>query len=135
MADESVGSVALEEDIHAAYVLFASAPEDRATPLPFARLIIEPDRDCPLLIFEDGPVAMAERRNPDAKTGRNDFPVKVCEAQYVLGQAVPVQGTGIVLPRADLDPTNLIVFGDTGCDGQPKQDCESLDEWPFSRTS
>ena len=131
MADESVGSVALEEDIHAAYVLFASAPEDGATALPFARLIIEPDRDCPLLVFEDGPVAMTERRNPDVETGRNDFPVKVCEAQYVLGQAVPVQGTGIVLPRASLNPANLIVFGDTGCDGLPKQDCGSLDAWPF----
>ena len=111
MAGESAGSTPLEEDIHAAYVLFASAPDDGATPLPFARLIIEPDRDCPLLVFEDGPVAMTERRNPDVKTGRNDFPVKVCEAQYVLDQTVRVLGTGIMLPRVGLDPTSLIVFG------------------------
>ena len=38
MAGECAGSTPLEEDIHAAYVLFASAPDDGATPLPFARL-------------------------------------------------------------------------------------------------
>jgi hypothetical protein len=131
MAGEVAGSMPPGDGVHAAYVLFASAPEDGVTPLPFARLIIEPDRDCPLLNFENGPVVMTERRNPDVETGRNDFPVKVCEARYVLDQAVPVEGTGIVLPRVSLDPANLIVFGDTGCRGLPNQDCDNLGEWPF----
>lgn len=114
------------DQVHAGFVLYASSPVDGTVAL--ARVVIEAGTDCPSLRFDGGSeTAMTPRINPHPAT----FPIEVCEARYPFGQGAVVTGTDLRLPVASLNPVRLIVMGDSGCEGDAYQPCDTTASWPF----
>jgi hypothetical protein len=110
--------------VYAAYVLLADTPA--GTTAAFARVIVDPGRDCPALL---GPgterIATTPRRNPQG------FKVKVCEARYPVGRSLTVDG-GPRLPAVAEAPTRIAVLGDSGCEPKDQKGCGLDDpQWPF----
>ncbi len=93
----------------AAYVLLAPAPN--GTPRAQARVVVSSDATtCPELVEEDGRGhAMSFRENA------HGFDVKVCEAVVPFDEPRRVSWNDQRLPVARLDPSRLVLFGDTGC--------------------
>src|SRR5512147_2589465 len=91
--------------VYAAYVLLAESPAGSTA--AFARVIVDPGRDCPALV---GPgkerIATTPRRNP------HGFTVKVCEARYPFGRSLAVAG-GPRLPAVSTAPARIAVLGDS----------------------
>src|SRR6185295_14323463 len=70
--------------VYAAYVLLAETPAGRT--VAFARVIVDPGRECPALIGTGTErIATTPRRNP------HGFTVKVCEARYPFGRSLAVE--------------------------------------------
>ncbi len=110
--------------VYAAYVLLAETPTGSTA--AFARVIVDPGRDCPALL---GPgterIAMTPRRNP------HGFTVKVCEARYPVGRSLTVEG-GPRLPPVVETPSRIAVLGDSGCKPKDQAGCGLDDpQWPF----
>jgi Calcineurin-like phosphoesterase len=110
--------------VYAAYVLLAESPAGKT--VAFARVIVDPGRECPALV---GPgkerIATTPRRNP------HGFTVKVCEARYPFGRSLAVDG-GPRLPVVAESPSRIAVFGDSGCKPKDQTGCGLDDpQWPF----
>ncbi len=110
--------------IHAAYVLLAES--SAGSTVAFARVIVDPGKDCPALTGAGTErIATAPRRNP------HGFPVKVCEAPYPFGRSLAVEG-GPRLPTVAEAPSRIAVFGDSGCKPKDQAGCGLDDpQWPF----
>lgn len=96
---------------YGSYVILGQAPNGENIAL--ARTVIRPDLTCPVLI-ESGskkPLSMITRDNP------NHFSVIVCEALIDFDKEYQIQfhDKAVTLPVAKSNPTNIQVFGDTGC--------------------
>jgi hypothetical protein len=110
--------------VHAAYVLLAESPA--GSTVAFARVIVDPGKDCPALTGAAAErIATTPRRNP------HGFTVKVCEARYPFGRSLAVEG-GPRLPAVAEAPTRIAVLGDSGCQPKDQQGCGMDDpQWPF----
>lgn len=110
--------------LYAAYVLLAESPA--GSTVAFARVIVDPGRECPALIGAAGErIATTTRRNP------HGFAVKVCETRYPFGRALTVEG-GPALPAVTQAPSRIAVFGDSGCKPKDQEGCGLDDpQWPF----
>jgi hypothetical protein len=81
-------------------------------------------------------VAMAGRSEPTrtmAGVAPSVFPVRGCQATVPAG-ATAATLDGAVLPLPRPNPRRILVLGDTGCrlkDGDPVQDCNDTEVWPF----
>jgi predicted phosphodiesterase len=93
---------------------------------------------CPSVIFDGRQVPMSVRAEPGRSFGNvkpAQFPVRSCEAM-VPGDAVAALLDGKALPLPRPNPQRILVFGDTGCrlaTGNPTQDCNDINAWPFPR--
>jgi hypothetical protein len=110
--------------VYTAYVLLAETPEGSTA--AFARVIVDPGRECPALV---GPgkerIATTPRRNP------HGFKVKVCEARYPFGRSLTVDG-GSRLPVVAEAPARIAVLGDSGCKPKDQAGCGLDDpQWPL----
>lgn len=110
--------------VYAAYVLLAESPAGSTS--AFARVIVDPGRECPALIGTGTErIATTPRRNP------HGFTVKVCEARYPFGRSLAVE-EGPRLPVVAEAPSRIAVFGDSGCKPKDQQGCGLDDpQWPF----
>src|SRR5215210_374351 len=71
--------------VYAAYVLLAESPAGQTA--AFARVIVDPGRECPALVGTGSErIKTAPRRNP------HGFTVKVCEARYPFGRSLGIEG-------------------------------------------
>ncbi len=93
---------------------------------------------CPSVMFDGHSVPMSVRAEP-ARTFGNvkpaQFPVRACEVGVPPDAVAAVlNGKALPLPRAT--PQRILVFGDTGCrlkNGDPTQDCNNPNLWPFPK--
>jgi hypothetical protein len=110
--------------IYAAYVLLAESPS--GSTMPFARVIVDPGRDCPALTGNGKErVKTTPRRNP------HGFKVQVCEARYPFGRSLAVEG-GPKLPMVTDKPARIAVLGDSGCKPKDQAGCGLDDpQWPL----
>ncbi|MEA2559661.1 MAG: hypothetical protein QOH06_1165 [Acidobacteriota bacterium] len=117
-------SAPAQQSVYAAYVLLAESPE--GSTVAFARVIVDPGKDCPVLTGEGTErIATTPRRNP------HGFPVKVCEARYPFGRSLAVEG-GPRLPTVAEVPSRIAVLGDSGCKPKDQAGCGLDDpQWPF----
>lgn len=118
------GPLCAQPAVHAAYVLLAESPSGRTA--AFARVIVDPGRECPALVGAGSKrIKTTPRRNP------HGFPVKVCEARYPFGRSLAVEG-GPKLPAVTETPSRIAVFGDSGCKPKDQAGCGLDDpQWPF----
>jgi len=118
------GPLCAQPAVHAAYVLLAESPAGRTA--AFARVIVDPGRECPALVGKGSErIKTTPRRNP------HGFPVKVCEARYPFGRSLAVEG-GPQLPVAVEAPSRIAVLGDSGCKPSDQAGCGLDDpQWPF----
>jgi len=117
-------SASAQQQVYAAYVLLAESPA--GSTVAFARVIVDPGKDCPALTGAGRErIAMTPRRNP------HGFTVKVCEARYPFGRSLTVEG-GPKLPAVSEAPARIAVFGDSGCKPKDQSGCGLDDpQWPF----
>ncbi|HWM93627.1 MAG TPA: metallophosphoesterase [Thermoanaerobaculia bacterium] len=110
--------------VYAAYVLLAESPAGRTA--AFARVIVDPGRECPALAGTGSErIKTTPRRNP------HGFTVKVCEAPYPFGRSLAVEG-GPRLPVVAEAPSRIAVLGDSGCKPKDQAGCGLDDpQWPF----
>jgi hypothetical protein len=110
--------------LYTAYVLLAESPA--GSTVAFARVIVDPDRDCPALVGEGTErIRTTPRRNP------HGFKVKVCEARYPVGRSLAVEG-GPRLPMVTESPARIAVLGDSGCEPKNQSGCGLDDpQWPL----
>jgi len=93
---------------------------------------------CPTVSFDGRGVPMSVRAEPDRSFGNvklAQFPVRSCEAM-VPPNAVAAMLDGKPLPLPRGNPQRILVFGDSGCrlkTGDPTQDCNDLNAWPFPK--
>src|SRR5580658_4492352 len=91
-----------------------------------ARIIVNRPQDCPAIQIDGQRSTMALREPvPDGLR-------PACEFAIPTGaQSASVEGQALVLPR--LNPSHIVVFGDTGCriKGDRVQDCNDPAKWPF----
>src|SRR5262249_7853682 len=86
-------------------------------------IIDSANKGCPSLEGGSIKVPMSQRTNPGG------FDVDVCEAAIPFGTSFRVEGTTVKLPVAKMNPTNVLIIGDTGC---RETDCrEAAPAWPF----
>ena len=98
--------------VYAAYVLLAPGADGVAT-VAFARAIVQPGQpECPVLEGAGVPIPMSFRQNP------HGFAVDVCEATIPFGQQLRLSWNQQALPPVGVNPTRLLVLGDTGCESQ-----------------
>ncbi len=110
--------------VYAGYVLLAETPAGSTA--AFARVIVDPGRDCPALAG-----AGTERIETTPRKNPHGFSVKVCEARYPFGRSLTVEG-GPRLPVAVEAPSRIAVLGDSGCKPKDQAGCGLDDpEWPF----
>ena len=102
-----------------------------------ARAITD-DAACPTLVVDGTSLPMATRADPKQvfkNVPAAVFAVRSCERVVPAGAiAATIDGAALPLPRAN--PRRILVFGDTGCrlkEGDPVQDCNDADGWPFPR--
>lgn len=102
--------------VHGHYVVLAGVSGHEAVPpktVPLARIVIDAGFTCPTITGSPTgqPIPMVTRENP------HSFPVMVCEAVIGFDQTLEIQLTGgaLSLPTVRRDPSNIVVFGDTGC--------------------
>jgi Calcineurin-like phosphoesterase len=92
--------------------------------------LLTPETACPTIDFSTGTVAMQARGSP-----ADDYPLLVCEA------AVPPDATtaavdGIMLHTPPLQPSRIVILGDTGCrlkgeeSHEAVQACNDVKAWP-----
>ena len=93
---------------------------------------------CPTVSFDGRGVPMSVRAEPLRSFGNvkpAQFPVRGCEAMVPPDAVAAVlDGKPLPLPRGN--PQRILVFGDTGCrlkEGDPTQDCNDLNTWPFPK--
>lgn len=110
--------------VYAAYVLLAETPAGSTA--AFARVIVDPGRECPALLGTGAErTATTPRRNP------HGFTVKVCEARYPFGRSLAVEG-GPRLPAVVAAPSRIAVLGDSGCKPKDQTGCGLDDpQWPL----
>lgn len=87
------------------------------------------DGDCPSVIVDDRPLAMAERAGPQP-----GFEQRICQLDLPRG-AARASIAGVALPVPQGPPQRILIFGDTGCrvKGGALQDCNNPRAWPFAR--
>jgi len=84
---------------------------DGVTTIAFARAIVAPGQpECPTLEGAGAAIDMSLRQNP------HGFPVNVCEAAIPFGKRLRLSWNRQLLPAVGMNPTRLLVLGDTGCD-------------------
>ena len=93
---------------------------------------------CPAVTFDGKSVPMSVRAEPARSFGNvkpAQFPVRSCEATVPSDTiAAVLDGKALPLPRGN--PQRILIFGDTGCrlkTGDPTQDCNDLNSWPFPK--
>jgi hypothetical protein len=95
--------------VYAAYVLLA--PGGSGGTIALARAIVAPGQpECPTLDGDATHIPMSPRHNPHA------FPVDLCEAAIPFGQTLRLSWNQQVLPAVRVNPSRLLVLGDTGCE-------------------
>jgi hypothetical protein len=110
--------------IYAAYVLLAESPA--GSTVAFARVIVDPSRDCPALAG-----AGKERIKTAPRLNPHGFKIKVCEARYPFGRSLTVEG-GPKLPVVTDTPSRIAVLGDSGCKPKDQAGCGLDDpQWPL----
>ncbi len=114
-ADTSSKERAKSPDVLAAYTLLA--PGQAGDTLIYARVILsgvyDANQMCPELAGDDGSRVKTRVRglHPDAA----NFPVTVCEAKVSAGTGYRLPDSDFRLAPVNLNPENILVFGDTGC--------------------
>lgn len=93
----------------AAYVVLGSSAT--GAPRAHARAIVPGEAAfCPDLILAGG-----SRRTMTFRDNPHRFSVRVCEAIVPFGESSTVSWNEQPLPAATMNPTRLLLFGDTGC--------------------
>lgn len=97
------------ENVLAAYVVLGPSPS--GAPRAHARAIVPGGSvDCPDIVLAGGTRrSMAFREDP------HRFSVRVCEALVPFGEPSKLSWNEHPLPAATMNPTRLVLFGDTGC--------------------
>ncbi|HKF72369.1 MAG TPA: metallophosphoesterase [Stellaceae bacterium] len=102
---------------------------------PSARAITDDD-SCPALMVDGVALPMMDRADPKqvlANVPPAQFAVRSCERVIPAGTvAVTLEGAALPIPRPN--PSRILIIGDTGCrlkEGDPIQDCNSEEGWPF----
>ena len=103
-------------------------------PKVLVRAIIEEGEECDK-VAERGnqPLRMKFRDKP-----QEGFPVRVCEAQLELDdEEVKFSDGGQLSWKGlkDKNPQKIVVVGDTGCNPENQQRCESITSWPFRKVA
>ncbi|MES1244299.1 MAG: metallophosphoesterase [Acidobacteriota bacterium] len=120
----AAGALHAQSTVYAAYVLLAESPS--GSTVPFARVIVDPGRDCPALVG-----AGKERVRTTPRSNPHGFKVKVCEARYPFGRSLTVEG-GPKLPAVTDRPARIAVLGDSGCKPKDQAGCGLDDpQWPL----
>ncbi|GLQ31991.1 metallophosphoesterase [Litoribrevibacter albus] len=120
-------------DVVAVYSLFAPASNggnENGEPVLYARAVLNSlGAACPILTGSDqSTVKMSERGfHPD----RTNFPVTVCEAMISVGVSYRVSNSEFELAAATLAPSEVLVYGDTGCKASVCKPGEAAS--PFSK--
>ena len=106
--------------VHAAYSLLA--PSESGDTILYARVILDgANKRCPVLTGNDqSEITMSVRGyHPDKNTASQNFPVTTCEAIIYPGISYAVSSdvssSPIKIDAVTLNPSSVIVYGDTGC--------------------
>lgn len=92
----------------------------------FARVIVNHNiKKCPMLISSSSSINMSFRDNPFG------FSVNVCEAIIPFEEEFKISDSNIKILAAKKSPSNILVYGDTGCN---EGDCNDTAE-PFGTLS
>ncbi|CAH9058273.1 hypothetical protein PSECIP111951_01867 [Pseudoalteromonas holothuriae] len=111
----SKSNATTRNDLLFAYSMLA--PSNTGTILVYGRVIVQGDlassQLCPEIVSEHGKVLATVLRG--LKPAANLFPVTVCEVILEPETRYQVKGSNLQLSKASLDPSNVQIFGDTGC--------------------
>jgi hypothetical protein len=91
-----------------------------------ARIIVSRPQDCPSIQIDGRTTKMLLREPvPDGLRPACEFPIPDA------AQSASIEGQGLALPR--VNPSRVVVFGDTGCRVKDArvQDCNDPAKWPF----
>ena len=104
------------DKLHAAYSMFA--PSSGGDTILYARVIVDgSDADCPTLSGSDSSTIVMSTRgyHPDSNANTQNFPVTVCEATILSDVSYSISSSSIQIDSATLNPSSVLVYGDTGC--------------------
>lgn len=93
--------------VYAAYSLLA--PGSSGETIIYARVILDPENECPLLKSSSQSIKMSRRSNPF------NFSVAVCEAIIPFEQTFQISGSSFSIAVVKKNPARILVYGDTGC--------------------